>query len=78
MLLSTITADLNCLFLLARKILKVKGIEDFRGTGDIDDWFEEFDICVSDGELTERDMIFLLKNLMKDQALTTLKSCSGK
>ena len=51
-------------FLRARDILKVKGIKEFRGTGDIDDWFEKFDS--------------LCKRLMKDQALTTLKSCSGK
>ena len=66
------------LFAVVREILKSKSIPNYNGSGDVDDWFEQMDIVIADLELTDKEKIYLLKNLVKDQALTALRSFVGK
>ena len=46
-------------FSVVRKILKSKGISEYRGIGDIDDWFKQFEIVIEVMELSDKEKIHL-------------------
>ena len=75
--------DTRYTFSLVRDMLKANTIQMFDGMitnkhVDIDDWFDQFHAIVEDLELNDFEMIHLLKNLMKGQALMVMRTCSGK
>ena len=50
-------------FSAVREILKSKARSEYRGIGDIDDWFEQFEIVIEDMELSDKEKIHLLKKI---------------
>ena len=62
---------------LVRDMLKMNTIPKFSG-GDIDDWLEQFHAIVDDVEPTDRELVYMMKNVMKGSALICLAVCKGK
>ena len=67
---------------LVRDVLRMNTLVKFDGVTntyfDIDDWFEQFDAVIDDVSPSDKERVYMLKNLMKGAALTCLKVCQGQ
>ena len=70
----------NFRYSLVRDVLRMNTLNKFDGitASDIDDWFEQFHAVVDDVNPSDKELVYMLKNLMKGAALTCLKVCQGQ